>query len=80
MTTATQWGTVISAPDGDGFGEVFIGNETRRVYFHPAYYAAPWPVPVVGDSVSVDVTPAQGREMHVTGVIGRGAPPYVFTP
>jgi hypothetical protein len=80
MATATQWGTVISAPDSAGFGTVLLGDETRWVYFHPAYYASPWPVPEAGDGVAVDVTPAQGREMHAIAVIGKGTPTYVYVP
>jgi hypothetical protein len=80
MATATQWGTVVSAPDGFGFGLVLLGDETRRVYFHPAYYADPWPIPGPDDRVAVDVTPAGGREMHAIAVIGRGAPTYEYVP
>jgi hypothetical protein len=79
MANSTQWGTVVSAPDADGFALVTIGDETRRCYFHPAYFADPWPIPEAGDRVAVDTTPAQGREMHATAVIGRGTPTYVFS-
>lgn len=78
MANATGWATVVVAPDGDGFGAVLVGDETRRCYFHPRYFAAPWPVPVPGDRVALDTTPAGGREMHAVWMIGAGGPTYVF--
>jgi hypothetical protein len=80
MATATMWGTVVSAPDSDGFGTVLLGDETRRVWFNPLTFVSPWPVPAPDDRVAVDVTPAGGREMHAIGVIGRGAPTYEYVP
>lgn len=77
---ATGWATVVAAPGGDGFGLVLVGHETRRAWFNPTRFAAPWPVPAPGDRVALDTTDARGREAHAVWVIGRGAPTYVYTP
>lgn len=77
MRNGLHFGTLATAMIG-GFALVDFPTERRRVYFAPARFTAPWPVPGVADRVAVEIR-GSGGEAHALWVLGAGVPSYTYS-
>jgi hypothetical protein len=72
MGDTQRWATVLTIPDGTGYGRVRVDGGPRRCYFEPTRFVAPWPVPVAGARVAV--ADDRARTLTALWVLGRGVP------